>query len=77
MLEGDDQKEITEIEQCPLESRFITVTPKDVLILRQFANRDGSMKEKRFFNDLTLIDSQRIHFDLFAIIRFARSQCQE
>ena len=45
VLEGDDQKEITEIEQCPLESRFITVTPKDVLILRQFTNRDGSMKE--------------------------------
>ena len=25
VLEGDDQNEITEVDQCPLESRFITV----------------------------------------------------
>jgi len=29
---------------CPLESRFITVTPKDVLILAQFINSDGTMR---------------------------------
>ena len=29
---------------CPLESRFISVTPKDVLILAQFINSDGTMR---------------------------------
>ena len=37
---------VKDIKECPLESRFLSVTPKDVLILRQFINKDGSMKEK-------------------------------
>lgn len=30
-------------EKCPLASRGISVTPKDVLILRQFCKKDGTM----------------------------------
>jgi len=32
---------------CPLESRFISVTPKDVLILAQFINSDGTMRTQK------------------------------
>ena len=44
VLEGEEAEELDQIDECPLESRFISVTPKDVLILRQFINRDGSLK---------------------------------
>ena len=47
MLEGETDDldgEVGNVVDCPLESRFISVTPKDVLILRQFINRDGSLK---------------------------------
>jgi len=30
-----------------LESRFISVTPKDVLILAQFINSDGTMRTQK------------------------------
>ena len=30
-------------EKCPLASRGISITPKDVLILRQFCKKDGTL----------------------------------
>ena len=53
IVEGiaSDQNERSEIKagerQCPLDSRFISVTPKDVLILAQFINKDGSLRSQK------------------------------
>merc|ERR1711892_2976 len=50
VLEGETDDldgEVGNVTGCPLESRFISVTPKDVLILRQFINRDGSLKAQK------------------------------
>jgi ribosomal protein S18 len=33
--------------ECPLDSRFISVSPKDVLILSQFMNKDGSIRTQK------------------------------
>ena len=56
---------------CPLESRFISVTPKDVLILAQFINSDGTMrtqkqtglcdKQYRIVSEAVFIAQERIH----------------
>ena len=45
---GESEPEQSETEKvCPLESRFISVTPKDVLILAQFINSDGTMRTQK------------------------------
>ena len=65
---GENKRE----KVCPLESRFISVTPKDVLILAQFINSDGTMrtqnqtglsdKQYRIVSEAVFIAQDRIQF---------------
>jgi ribosomal protein S18 len=50
ILSEEEKKESEMLEEfeesarpCPLESRNISVTPKDVLILAQFIKKDGTL----------------------------------
>ena len=71
--DGESKPEENKREKvCPLESRFISVTPKDVLILAQFINSDGTMrtqnqtglsdKQYRIVSEAVFIAQDRIQF---------------
>lgn len=45
VLQEEESTKVNPKERvCPLESRNISVTPKDVLILAQFINKDGTLR---------------------------------